>query len=257
MDCERQIPTRSDILSRNNSGSNTTNLSFNKNEPFKNNKVAGDNFKKSFLNNLNKTREQNESMINFSFFNNIQDGMSAFVLLIKEMIKLDSKLETYKERMANSEDIELNDIFKYFDKNYKGYFLLEEFKKGNHDLEINADSTTINSVFKLIDRNDDNSISYNEFCEFLSPRNNELSAKFKNRMPDNENEITEASKSLIINFFRVLIDNEFRLASIKSLLIKKPSFIISELFQVLRGKIKCFIVKKDVIEFCNKFFLIN
>ena len=198
------------------------------------------------MNNLNKSREINESIINLSYYKNIQDGISAFILLLKEIIKLDSKLETYKERIANKEDIDLNNIFRYFDKNYKGYFILEEFKNGIFDLEINSDYIIVNSVFKLIDKNNDNSISYNEFCEFFCPRNYELSAKFRNRMPNNEKEIAEDSKSLIINFFRVLIDNELRLESIKCLLIKKPSFNISELFQILRGKIKCFIVKKDV-----------
>jgi len=204
---------------------------------------------------LNKTRENDESIINLSFFSSIQDGVSAFILLIKETIKLDCKLETYKERIAHSEDIELNDIFRYFDKNYKGYFLLDEFKKGIYDLEIYADSNNINCVFKLIDKNNDNNISFNEFCEFVSPRNNELSAKLRNRINKNENEFTEASKSLIINLFRLLIDNEFRLESIKNLLIKKPSFNISELFKVLKGKIKCFIVKKDVIKFYQSMIL--
>ncbi len=207
------------------------------------------------MSNLNKTRENDESIINLSFFSSIQDGVSAFILLIKETIKLDCKLETYKERIAHSEDIELNDIFRYFDKNYKGYFLLDEFKKGIYDLEIYADSNNINCVFKLIDKNNDNNISFNEFCEFVSPRNNELSAKLRNRINKNENEFTEASKSLIINLFRLLIDNEFRLESIKNLLIKKPSFNISELFKVLKGKIKCFIVKKDVIKFYQSMIL--
>lgn len=239
---------------RNNIIPNSNNFSFNK-EILNNNHInLEEKYKKSFYSNLNKSKEMNESVIDLSFYNKIQDGVSGFILLIKEIIKLDSKLESYKQKIAVSEDIELNDIFKYFDKNYKGYFIFEEFKKGIFELEINADSNTLNCVFKLFDKNNDNAISYNEFCEFISPRNNELSAKLRNRVPDNDKEVSEASKSLIINFFRILIDNENKIESIKSLFVKKPSFNISELFQVLRGKIKCFIIKKDVIYFLVYFF---
>ena len=188
----------------------------------------------------------NESVINLSFYNNIQDGVSSFILLLKEFVKLDNKTEKIKEKIAISDDLELNDIFKFFDTNYKGYFLFDNFKNGIENLEINADFNTIKSLFKYLDRDNDNSISYNEFCEIICPRNSDLSSKLRNKILNKDMEISEISKNYIIDLFRILLDNEQRIESIKTLLVKKPSYNISEFFQVLKGKIKCFIVKKDV-----------
>lgn len=214
------------------------------------------NMKRDIISELNKTKTLNESILNLSYYNNVQDGIFGFTLLLKEYVKLDSKIEIYKEKIAISEDLELNDIFKFFDVNYKGYFLFDDFKEGINNLEIYADSLTLKSLFKYIDRDNDNSISYNEFCDFICPRNSELSAAFRNKAIDNNKDISENSRTLVVDFFRILIDNEQRLESIKNMFVKKPSYNISELFQILRGKIKCFIVKKDVKTNLIKIFLI-
>jgi len=177
--------------------SNSSNFSFNHREKIQTKKLLSNidpnsdylenrkNHNQSTIGNLDKTRSLNKSMINLSFYNNIQDSYFSFILLLKEFVKLDTKIDNYKEKIAISEDLELNDIFKFFDVNYKGYFLFEDFKQGINNLEINPDMYTLKSLFKYIDRDNDNFVTYNEFCDFISPRNSLLSAEFRNKELDN------------------------------------------------------------------------
>jgi len=231
-----------------------SNFSFNRNDLYNKSRLNNSglnllNKQNPILENIHKQKSLNESIFNLSYYNGIQDGFTGFTLLIKEFVRLDRKLEFYKEKIASAEDLELNDIFKFFDTNYKGYYLFEDFKNGVNNMEINADFYVLKSLFRFLDRDNDNSISYNEFCDFICPRNLDLSARLRNKVLNNEKEISENSKNLIVDFFRLLIDHEERLESIKTLFIKKPLFNISEIYQILRGKIKCFVVKKDVIKF--------
>lgn len=72
--------------------------------------------------------------------------------------------------MAFCEDLEISEIFKLFDCNYKGYFLFEEFKLALQNIDIIVDRETAGNLFKYIDRDGDGSISLNEFVEFILPK---------------------------------------------------------------------------------------
>jgi Ca2+-binding EF-hand superfamily protein len=205
-------------------------------------------------NNLNENKNEN-SVLKLSFFNSINDGVSLYASLIKEFIKMDQKLEKFKEKLAFCEDLEIQEIFKIFDLNKKGYFIYEEFKLGLSNINIIIDKETSGNLFKYIDRDSDGSISFNEFLEFITPKNPQLNNLFRNRnlVLENKNCLSLISINLVVDFFRLLIDNEMKIQSMKNLLLKKSIFNITDLFEMIKGKIRCFIIKKDVWCYFFKF----
>lgn len=192
-------------------------------------------------NNMNK-----ESFLDLSFYNSIGDGVSLYANFLKEFIKIDQKLERLKEKLAFCEDLEISEIFKLFDCNYKGYFIFEELKLGLQNIDIIVDLETIKNLFKFIDRDADNCITFNEFCEFICPKNHQLNSLFRNRNLENKNIVSIRSTNLLVDFFRLAIDNEMKIQSLKNLAVKKPIFNISHLFNMIKGKIRCFIIREDV-----------
>lgn len=201
----------------------------------------------------NNTKINSSVAFDLSIYNNVQEGISFFILLLKEIMKMESKMQTLKEKISEKQDLEIKEIFRYFDRDCKGYFLLDEFKLGLENLEINLCYAEAKLLFKYIDRNNDDSISLNEFVDLIYPQNIMLSTNFLNRKPEKNKEISKQSKNLIIDFFRFLLENENRIQNIKILLTKKPGFNFFEIFEVLKGKIKGFIIKEDVIVIYNSF----
>ena len=112
-------------------------------------------------------------------------------------------------------------------------------------MEINADPDDLKILFKNLDRNKDNCLNFSEFSEIFIPKNIEFSEILKKRI-SKDLEIQDESRNLVVDLFRILIDNETRLEKIKCILIKKQGFNISEIYESLKGKIKCFVIKQDV-----------
>ena len=188
-----------------------------------------------------------EKIHSLDFFNNEAKNLELNLInFIKDFINLEYDLYNARKQLYMCEDFIPIELFYIFDKNNKNKFNIKEFKEVlseyfSIDITLNeAQIVFYNySSYKKKDNsfsNNNTCMNYQDFKKMILPYDC-LNLPEKTIQPELNN-LTNMTKSLIINFFRVLFFVEKQIDTLRMNYFYKKNFSPYEEFIQLRGKDK-------------------
>lgn len=164
----------------------------------------------------------------------------------KKIILLSSKAEDFKDNLALNANTHIINIFKIFDVNEHQNISEENFKFTLNNLNIFITNEELKLLFRRYDLDGNNILSLYEFTEMISSSKEE----YVNLLNDSkflENKISQNGIVYLASLIRYLIEKENQIQNLRNIISDRPKFMVGEAFEMLKNKIKNYIIKNDVI----------
>ena len=163
----------------------------------------------NFIDNIKLTIERDEDEIYFIDF-------------ISILIDILNQIEQAKEQLIFRADFILEDLFRIFDKDLKGYITKEDFKNSLKSFEVKIKESEINSIYNTFSQ-DENNMNFRDFTCMLIPYNNKNYQDILFKRTDfsshdfyiSLDKISPGTKYLIQNLFNILLSSETRIKNEK------------------------------------------
>ena len=180
-------------------------------------------YKTSNIEELNLKRnnfEINNNINNLKANNNLNNNVSDFVLdnklndFITECMYIEEKIENAKIDLALRHDFNIENIFRFFDFDYKGYIIITDFERGLNKLSLYPNPLEIKVVFNKYDSNMKNQINFGDLFDMFTPFERDYRIMIENRKPI-EGEFMLSTKIYIINLLKEIFSSENKLNYLK------------------------------------------
>ena len=246
-------------------------------------KIVNDNRQNSFINNISLTyndlddvlstliNNKNSTNLNSIDINSVinykakdlqQIKINLLVEFFKILIKELNEVELNKQKLVKEYNINLSDLFLFFDYNNEGNISLNNFIFiFNKFFNKKFNEKDLKFLIKKYDKNKDNKLNYEEFCHMILPSNTEYKKIINKNLSNkkNINEYNEEEKKIILNLFLSLIKCEEEIQNHKIKITKVPLFTYFELFEFIRNKDNKLLTSEDIYNFLrsNNVLIIN
>jgi hypothetical protein len=157
--------------------------------------------------------------------------LSFLISILNILIKLERK----RKVLGNCPDFNIVKIFQSFDQSETKSISRSDFRKGLLELGILLKDEEIILIFNRLNIKASNSMTLNDFKKLFN---------FYHSDSNQEISLSTKTKQRLIDYFRYLIEAE---KQIKKIIIEsKNSINIEGSFNLLKGKLKNYIIKSDV-----------
>ena len=139
------------------------------------------------------------------------------IIYFKEIIDLlyiEEKIENAKIDLALRHDFNIENIFRFFDFDNKGYIIITDFERGLNKLSLYPNPLEIKVVFNKYDSNMKNQINFGDLFDMFTPFERDYRIMIENRKPI-EGEFMLSTKIYIINLLKEIFANENKLNYLK------------------------------------------
>ena len=158
---------------------------------------------------------QNETKMFNSNLNKIDFiAEKKFYEFIHDLIDIEEKIENLKIDLSLRNDFNIENIFRYFDYDFKGYILPDDFLFGLKKLSLNVNKFDINLLFKKYDNKMKGQLNYCDLFDMLTPFQTDYRNMIENRKPI-EGEFMLSTKIYFINLIKSLIWYENKINSMR------------------------------------------
>ena len=159
--------------------------------------------------------------------NTIQNNLILQLIeFLSDIIEKKTIIETLKENLCLKEDITLDDLFYDFDISRNREITMNDLIQVCRDFAIFPTNDQIFLLYKKYDKDEDNVLNYNEFCQMILPIKNEYILMISNRQinPLKNNEISFETKQVIKELIKGLINIETYLYEARARLRTQQTF---------------------------------
>ena len=169
---------------------------------------------------LNLKKDNNINNNNLIINMNNQNDVSDFVFdnkfndFITELMSIEEKIENAKIDLALRHDFNIENIFRFFDFDNKGYITINDFERGFNKLSLYPNPLEIKVVFNKYDSNMKNQINFGDLFDMFTPFERDYRIMVENRKPI-ENEFMLSTKIYLVNLIKEIISNENKLNYLK------------------------------------------
>lgn len=177
-------------------------------------------YKTTNIEELNLKKDNNINNNNLIINMNNQNGVSDFVFdnkfndFITELMSIEEKIENAKIDLALRHDFNIENIFRFFDFDNKGYITINDFERGFNKLSLYPNPLEIKVVFNKYDSNMKNQINFGDLFDMFTPFERDYRIMVENRKPI-ENEFMLSTKIYLVNLIKEIISNENKLNYLK------------------------------------------
>ena len=154
----------------------------------------------------------------------------------QDEIRLNREIERKKNDLSLRHDFNLIDAFRVFDKHDLGYVALTDFEDTFRSLGFYASPDEIYLLIKHFSHLQNSRLSFADFSELLSPRQEEYARILRNRNPVNasyESRLRVFSRETVDQFLatlRQIFDSENLAERVRQRLSKMPEFSLHSAF---------------------------
>jgi Ca2+-binding EF-hand superfamily protein len=143
---------------------------------------------------------------NYNYNNNFTDFLTEkkFYEFIHDLMDIEEKLENLKIDLALRNDFNIENIFRYFDYDHKGFILPSDLNLGLKNLQLNINKFDINLLFKKYDFKMKGQLNYCDLFDMLTPFQNDYRNMIENRKPI-EGEFMLSTKIIFVNLIKNII----------------------------------------------------
>lgn len=197
--------------------------------------------------NLGSSKFNNDTPI--TRYQSIEDEL--LINYIKDLISIESSIESVKNEVAIKSDFNMEDAFTIFEKYNKGYVSESDFKEGlNSYFGLFPLLEELSILFKRYDNEANRALSYGDFFNMLAPLTQEFRRLVENRIYPNSTLIGDpfsastkyAIKDLISRIINLEQSLELSRRKLKNLL----SFNSKKAFELIGGYASNYFSEKDV-----------
>ena len=177
-------------------------------------------YKTTNIEELNLKKDNNINNNNLIINMNNQNDVSDFVFdnkfndFITELMRIEEKIENAKIDLALRHDFNIENIFRFFDFDNKGYITINDFERGFNKLSLYPNPLEIKVVFNKYDSNMKNQINFGDLFDMFTPFERDYRIMVENRKPI-ENEFMLSTKIYLVNLIKEIISNENKLNYLK------------------------------------------
>ncbi len=177
-------------------------------------------YKTTNIEELNLKKDNNINNNNLILNMNNQNDVSDFVFdnkfndFITELMSIEEKIENAKIDLALRHDFNIENIFRFFDFDNKGYITINDFERGFNKLSLYPNPLEIKVVFNKYDSNMKNQINFGDLFDMFTPFERDYRIMVENRKPI-ENEFMLSTKIYLVNLIKEIISNENKLNYLK------------------------------------------
>ena len=177
-------------------------------------------YKTTNIEELNLKKDNNINNNNLIINMNNQNDVSDFVFdnkfndFITELMSIEEKIENAKIDLALRHDFNIENIFRFFDFDNKGYITINDFERGFNKLSLYPNPLEIKVVFNKYDSNMKNQINFGDLFDMFTPFERDYTIMVENRKPI-ENEFMLSTKIYLVNLIKEIISNENKLNYLK------------------------------------------
>ena len=107
--------------------------------------------------------------------------------VIKEFISIDKDLESIKQMLSLKTDFNLEDCYKLFDNDEKGYITFREIVETYSLFSLYPKKEDLELMMKKYDKDQDGKLNYEEFCKAVQPKDKNYASLLINRKAYNYN----------------------------------------------------------------------
>ena len=167
------------------------------------------------INNNNNTFDRNISL-------DRNEEEKYFIDFISFLIDILNQIEQAKEQVIFRADFILEDLFRIFDKEMKGFITKEDFKDTLKLFEVPINESEINSIYNTFSQ-DENYMNFKDFSCMIIPYNDKNYQDILFKRTDfsshdyyiSLDKISPCTKYLIQNLFKLLLSSETRIKNQK------------------------------------------
>ena len=175
---------------------------------------------------------------------------------IKFLIKGENKIENLKIELAKINDFNIEDIFRIFEKNGRGYLDKDDIKYGLSVFNIYPGEYNFELFFKRYDLQKKGFLSYEDFFDILVPFEKEYRLDVQKRLPKSNCPQVNLNKELnnkLSDLFKFLIDFENK-ANIEK---KSLNIDLKGMFNELDSEKQGYFNYNNFIDYLNEYNLIE
>ena len=175
-----------------------------------------------------------------------------FISYLKELIDLENNLERAKCDLLLKTDFNIDDAFRLFELDGRGYLSENDLKYGLNTLEIFPTDAEINLLFKRFDLRNEGIVSFEDFFEVFASVDREHRNTLESRLPSHyrlylKNDFFSVLTQYgLKDFLNLLLKNESRIEGLRQRLNKMLRFNIREFFEKIERSGKNYINETDV-----------
>ena len=157
---------------------------------------------------------------------------------LKELMNAENQIENIKIDLTLKNDFNVEDIFRIFEYNEKGFLDINDLKNGFNLLNVNINDLDIRLLINRFDLNKKGYINFADFFDMIVPYETEYRNIVENKIPNSccpcivPDILSFSTKNLLKNLFEMLIDYENKFNCMKrgyNMLIKKLKNIFNEI----------------------------
>lgn len=200
---------------------------------------------------MNTTSELlNRSLIHSTYVTIEEEN---FVQFLRETLDIESEVERAKCDLALRSDFNVEDAFRIFELDCRGYLTDLDLKYGLNALDIFPTNEEINLLVRRFDIRNEGVLSYANFFDLIAPVDREYRRMVENRLPSNytpkyskQDVFLATTKSHLQNLFNLHLRAEARLEGWRQTLNKLLRFNIRQLFEKIDRLDKGYFTDADV-----------
>jgi len=175
-----------------------------------------------------------------------------FLAYLKDLIEIENIQERAKCDLILRSDFNIDDAFRIFELDGRGFLTELDLKYGLHSLDIFPPDSEISLLFKRFDLRNEGVISFENFFEVFSPLNREYRRTLENRLPSYSTSYLKADVFTVLtklnlkDLFILFLKYEARIEGWRQRLNKMLRFNIREFFEKIDRASKNYITEHDV-----------
>lgn len=204
-------------------------------------------FKASPRNNLSSLSRSNGFSTKYSSYEE-----ETFLNFVKELLNEERKIERIKTELSLKSDFNIEDLFRVFELDGRGYLTESDIKYGLNALDLYPLSAEVNILLKRFDNNE-GVLSYDNFFNMVAPHAREYRRILESRLPNSEYSVSakgdiflSSTKYIIKELFETLLKSETNIEATRQRLNKLSRFSIRNSFEKIDRLDKSFVSSSDV-----------
>ncbi len=170
--------------------------------------------------------------------------------LIMKLVEQNNIIECHKESLSLCTDVNLTDLFEFFDKSNLNNISIVDFKQTLIELGLCPNPIDIKNIYDKYDKNKDNKLNYDEFCNMILPKKYSLAKLVSQRFPPSYfMGFTYDTKKIIFNLFQSIIDTNNENEMYKKWLFHNNENSGYDFFNMIKKNYANGILKEDIVCF--------
>jgi len=171
----------------------------------------------------------------------------AFQEYIKDILDMESELETLRCELTQKDDFTFQEAFRLIEPNTNFTISQSVFMCGLNLLDIYPNEAEIKLLCQRYNALSD--LTYSNFCDILSPKDKKSLNKIRLKKINNQTALSDDTKTLFCQLIKYVLDCERKSEVWRNKLNKMKSFNVKQIFNKIDSSQRDYLIEDDIISY--------